>query len=277
MQIIKDKVELRAWVAARRANGEKIALVPTMGALHEGHISLIRAAREKADAVIVYIFVNPLQFGPNEDFGRYPRPWERDVAICRAENVDMLYAPSTQDVYPQGFATAVSVKGQSAGLEAVSRPWFFDGVATVLTKMFSRIAPDMAFFGEKDYQQLQVVKKLVRDLDLPIEVVGVPTGREADGLAKSSRNLYLSKEERAIAPKLYAVMQETAETIKEGTGIDAALAQGREKLTHAGFKVDYLELRDAQTLEVVQGLGKPARLLAAAWLGATRLIDNMGV
>lgn len=265
LAICKTKEELARF---RRA-GKTLALVPTMGALHAGHAALMREARKYADQVCVYIFVNPKQFGANEDLARYPRTLEADMAVCEQEGVEMVYAPAAEEVYPEGFVTNVSVGGVSGELEGALRPGHFDGVATVLAKMFIRVMPEVAVFGEKDFQQLAVVKRLVADLDLPVRIAGVPTVREADGLALSSRNVYLSAEERKIAPKLYAVMREAARS--------SDTVRAAQQLLAAGFaKVDYIELRDAETLGAVRQ-GKPARLLAAAWLGKTRLIDNIAV
>jgi len=278
MKIVKTRKALREAIRGLRAQGKTIGLVPTMGALHDGHVTLMRAARKQADAVVVYIFVNPMQFGPNEDFDRYPRPWKKDVGICRAEGIDLLYAPSVEDVYPDGYSTVVSVGSMSKELEGACRPGHFDGVATVLAKMFTCITPDVAFFGEKDYQQLQVVKKLVRDLDLPLKVVGVPTVREANGLARSSRNQYLNKKQAAVAEALYSEMQKASRAIRMGRDISETLQSGKKGLLKAGFrKVDYFELRDAETLASIRVLKKPARLLVAAYLGTTRLIDNIAV
>jgi pantoate--beta-alanine ligase len=278
MKTVKSKIALEKAIRGLRRQGKTVALVPTMGALHDGHVTLMQAARRHADVVVVYIFVNPRQFGPNEDFDRYPRPWKKDMAICRAEGIDLLYAPPVEDVYPEGYSTNVSVGGVSEELDGAHRPGHFDGVATVLAKMFIRIAPDVALLGEKDYQQLQVVKKLVRDLDLPLKVVGVPTVREASGLARSSRNQYLSEEQKSLASALYAEMKKAAENIAKGADIQKALEAGRQALLAAGFrKIDYFELRDAATLAPVTALRKPARLLAAAYMGTTRLIDNMAV
>jgi len=279
MKIVRTKKELQEAIRWLRAEGKTIGLVPTMGALHSGHLSLMRAAKKHADAIVVYIFVNPMQFAPHEDLTRYPRPWEADVELCRNEGVELLYAPSEKDVYPEGYGTVVSVKGVSEELDGVSRPAHFDGVATVLAKMFIRITPDAVMFGEKDYQQLQVVKKLVRDLDLPINVIGVPTEREeGKGLAKSSRNAYLSEKEATIAPELFAIMQDVAKKIKQGSDIIKTLDEGKAALLAAGFAgIDYFELRDGETLAPVTSLARPARLLAAVHLGTTRLIDNIAV
>jgi len=278
MIVVKTRKALKKAIRGLRRQGKTVALVPTMGALHDGHVTLMRSAWKHADVVLVYIFVNPRQFGPNEDFDRYPRPWKKDVAICRAEGIDLLYAPSLEDVYPEGYGTNVSVEGMSEELDGAYRPGHFDGVATVLTKMFMRLQPDVALLGEKDYQQLQVVKKLVHDLDLPMKIIGVPTVREASGLARSSRNQYLNEEQKNAASTLYAAMKKAAETIRKGGDIQEALDVGKQALLSAGFKkIDYFELRDAVALAPITMLKKPARLLAAAYLGTTRLIDNIAV
>ncbi len=257
--------DLHARLDQWRAEGKRIALVPTMGALHAGHLSLVKLARAHADVVVAYIFVNPKQFGANEDFGTYPRTLENDLKLLNEVGADLCYAPKVEDVYPAGFAAEVKVQGVGDTLEGQFRPGFFTGVATVLAKMFLRIGPDVAVFGEKDYQQLLVVKKMVADLEFPIRILGGPTLREADGLAMSSRNAYLSAEERKIAPALYAAL-------KRGE-----VEKIPQELLDSGFtKVDYVALRDAETLGPPTE-GRPARLLAAAWIGKTRLIDNIAV
>jgi pantoate--beta-alanine ligase len=273
--------ELRRALTALRAGGagrgEKIALVPTLGALHPGHLSLVTAARTRAAHVVVSIFVNPTQFAPHEDFGSYPRTLEADRALL-GDAADLIFAPTTAEMYPDGFATTVSVKGPSAGLETDFRPHFFDGVATVVAKLLIAAAPDIALFGEKDYQQLLVVRRLVRDLDLPIEIVAAPILREADGLAMSSRNAYLTPPERAVAARLNRVLTETIARLRGGEAIADAETFAIQALKDAGFdSVDYVALRDAQTLTPAATLDKPARLLVAAKIGRTRLIDNMAV
>ncbi len=269
---------LREAVGAWRARGETIALVPTMGALHAGHLALVEEAGRRADRTVVSIFVNPAQFGPAEDLAAYPRDEAEDLARLAAFGVDLVFTPGVTEMYPDGFATEVRVAGLAEGLCAAFRPVHFTGVATVVAKLLAQCRPDFALFGEKDYQQLLVVRRLARDLDLAVEIVGVPTVREADGLALSSRNAYLSAEERAVAGRLNRVLAETAGCIAGGGGVAGTLARGREKLAAAGFDgVDYLELRDAETLEPVTGLARPARLLAAVRLGACRLIDNLAV
>jgi len=275
LAVVKDVGSLQEALVPLAQAGKRIALVPTMGALHEGHLALIRRAKEVADEVVLYIFVNPKQFAINEDFHKYARMLEDDIKKADEAGVAIVYAPSVEDVYPEGFSTTVSVGELGKILEGRTRPGHFDGVATVLTKMFMRVLPHVAVFGEKDYQQLCVVCRFVSDLDLPIEVIGMPTVREADGLAMSSRNMYLSVEERKIAPKMYEVLNNVGKAITGGASIKSALDQGAAALGKAGFKVDYLELRDAETLEAMDRFAAPARLLAAAWLGSTRLIDNI--
>ncbi|AZG77352.1 pantoate--beta-alanine ligase [Methylocystis rosea] len=271
--------ELRRYVRARRAAGERIGLVPTMGALHAGHLSLVDAARQAADRVIVTIFVNPAQFGPNEDFARYPRTLAADVEKLCSVAVDLVFAPSVDEIYPPGFSTKVVIEGPAtADLEDRFRPTHFSGVATVVTKLLNQAQADVAVFGEKDYQQLLVIKRLARDLDIATEIVGAPTLREDDGLAMSSRNVYLSREDRERAKQLHGAMSEAARQILKGENIGAATGAARDALTAAGFEVDYLEARHAQTLAPVASLADgPIRLLAAAKLGATRLIDNIAV
>jgi pantoate--beta-alanine ligase len=247
-----------------------------MGALHDGHLALVREARARADRVVVSIFVNPTQFAPHEDFARYPRDLEADRA--KLAGVDLIYAPDVEQIYPPGFATKVVVDGPSAGLESDFRPHFFAGVATVVAKLFTQTQADIAVFGEKDYQQLLVVRRMSRDLDLGTEVVAVPTERDEDGLALSSRNAYLSAEERKIAPELYRTLRETALRARQSSAIPKTEAEGTAALLSAGFeRVDYLAIRDAETLRPLREVSRPARVLAAAWLGKTRLIDNVPV
>jgi pantoate--beta-alanine ligase len=262
-----------------RAADESIALVPTMGALHAGHAALIERGRRKADRVVVSIFVNPAQFAPTEDFTSYPRPFDADIAVLRKLAVDLVWAPTLEAMYPQGFATRVSVKGPAeADLEDRFRPHFFGGVATVVAKLFTQCRPDYAMFGEKDYQQLKTVTRMAADLDLKVEVVGVPTLREKDGLAMSSRNAYLDSTERAVAPTLYRVLRACAARIAAGDAIARVIAEGWNEIEAAGFAVDYLEARNAQTLARAETLADgPLRLLVAARLGKTRLIDNVAV
>jgi pantoate--beta-alanine ligase len=270
--------DLRAAVSAWRREGLRVGMVPTMGALHSGHMELVRAARERADRVIVTIFVNPTQFAPTEDFGAYPRTEASDVARLAELGVEAVFAPNANEMYPAGYATTVSLAGPAIGLETDFRPHFFSGVATVVSKLLIAGFPDVAMFGEKDYQQLMVVRQMVRDLRLPTEIIGLPTIREADGLALSSRNAYLSPEERQTATTISRAMRQAAETIRAGGSVEAALAEGRAALTEAGFRVDYLVLRNAETLaELANPAIEPRRMLAAAWLGKTRLIDNIAV
>jgi pantoate--beta-alanine ligase len=259
--------------------GASIALVPTMGALHRGHMALVREARRRAKRVVVSIFVNPTQFAPHEDFASYPRSFATDLKALRAENIDAVWAPAVEAMYPDGFATRLAPEGPAkAGLEDGYRPHFFGGVATVVAKLFTQVSPDFAFFGQKDYQQLRVVTQIAKDLDLPVKVIGVPTVREPDGLALSSRNVYLSSAERAVAPMLYKVLKGCASRIKSGEKIDRVLNVGRIEVDLAGFGLDYLEARHALTLAPVTSLKEgPIRLLIAARLGKTRLIDNVAV
>jgi pantoate--beta-alanine ligase len=279
IETASDVVELRLRVRLWRNKGARIALVPTMGALHEGHMALVREAKARAEKIVVSNFVNPAQFAPHEDFARYPRDMAKDRSLLEAQgDADLIYAPPTELMYPQGFATRIAVEGPAAGLESDFRPHFFGGVATVVTKLLVQCAPDIAMFGEKDYQQLLVVKRLVRDLDLPLEIVGVATLREADGLALSSRNAYLSAAQRGVAAHLNRVLSAVAERAKSGVSIPQAEAEGGAALLNAGFdRVDYVALRDAQTLAPLRTLSGPARVLAAARVGNVRLIDNMAV
>jgi len=269
--------ELRAFVRARRALGERIGLVPTMGALHVGHLSLIEAARQRADRVVATIFVNPTQFGANEDFSRYPRTFDADRAQLAQVEADLVFAPAVTEMYPAGFVTTVSLAGPaSAELEDRFRPTHFAGVATVVAKLLNQAQADIAVFGEKDYQQLLVIRQMARDLDMPTEIFGAPTLREPDGLARSSRNVYLSPQERARAPALYGALDAAARAIAAGAPLDTALARARAAVAHAGFEIDYIEARDAQTLAPVTDASRGAlRILAATRLGATRLIDNV--
>jgi pantoate--beta-alanine ligase len=274
---------LRSAVASLRGEGKRLALVPTMGALHEGHLTLVREARRHADAVAVSIFVNPKQFGPNEDLDAYPRRMAADAALLEAEGVELLWAPGVKAMYPHGFATNVAVSGVSAGLCGADRPGHFDGVATVVLKLFNQVAPVVALFGEKDWQQLAVIRQMARDLDLTAPhvdaIVGVPTVREADGLALSSRNQYLSPEVRAQAAALPQAMREAIAALVAGSAVAPTLAALEAHLLQAGFdRVDYAEFADAGTLVPLHALGEaPARLLVAARIGGTRLIDNMAV
>jgi pantoate--beta-alanine ligase len=274
VRTFKDlRIRLTAWHKA----GETVALVPTMGALHEGHLSLVALAGTKADRVVVSIFVNPIQFGPREDFKTYPRDEAGDLAKLAKAGADLVFAPDTAEMYPQGFSTKVSVGDLTEDLCGANRPNHFDGVATVVTKLLLQCAPDIAIFGEKDYQQLLVIKRLVRDLDLQVEIVGGEIVREGDGLALSSRNGYLSPAERKVAPLLYRTIHEVGASLAQGAGADAAAEAGRFKLEAAGFRVDYVAVRDPETLAPLSGRVKQARVLAAVHLGKTRLIDNVPV
>jgi pantoate--beta-alanine ligase len=276
--VVRTIADLRAAVAEWRRAGLRIGMVPTMGALHEGHLALVAEAGRQTDRVVVTLFVNPAQFAPTEDLAAYPRTEESDRHKLAELGPDLLFAPSPAEMYPPGFDTKVLVGGPAAGLETDFRPHFFTGVATVVAKLLLAGLPDRAFFGEKDFQQLLVVKQLVRDLNIATEIVGCPTIRAADGLALSSRNAYLGAEERATAPMLYATLVSTAGAIREGEHPNVALASGRTLLTESGFKLDYIELRNAETLAAVQEVRSEAlRLLAAARLGSTRLIDNIAV
>lgn len=282
--VIRKLPALRRAIATLRAQktkGEekKIALVPTMGALHEGHLSLIRLARRRADAVVASIFVNPAQFAPHEDFGSYPRTLSADLAALAALKVDLVWAPAVETMYPEGFASRILLEGPAqVGLEDAFRPHFFAGVATVVAKLLTQCEPDIAIFGEKDYQQLQVITRLARDLDLKTRIIGAPIVRERDGLARSSRNVYLSASERRAAPALYRVLTECVAEITAGRPLAAVLGNGREAISQAGFRLDYLEARRADTLAPVSSPKEgPIRLLVAARIGHTRLIDNVAV
>jgi len=275
--VVHAVADLRAAIAAFRAKGERVALVPTMGALHAGHLSLVEAARREAARVVATVFVNPTQFGPCEDFAKYPRTLPQDLEKLASVKTDLCFAPSIDDMYPQGFATRVEMDGPArAGLEDRFRPTHFCGVATVVTKLLNQAQADCAIFGEKDYQQLLVIKRLAQDLDIATKILSGPTLREKDGLAMSSRNVYLSAEERRIAPALHASLSEAAQKIASGEPIDATLDAARKKLADAGFAIDYLEARHAETLAPVTG-EDPIRLLVAAKLGSVRLIDNLAV
>ncbi len=278
LSILRGVVELRGAVAAWRSAGESVGLVPTMGAIHEGHLALVRAARRDCRRVVATIFVNPTQFGPAEDFKRYPRDEAGDAALLAGAGADLLFAPALEAVYPAGFATTVSVAGLTRHLCGPHRPGHFDGVATVVTKLLLMAGAARAYFGEKDFQQLQVIRRLATDLDIPTEIVGVPTLREPDGLALSSRNRYLDPEARKVAAVLPALLQDLSGRLAAGASPAPALEEGRKALRAAGFdKLDYLELADEATLTPQAKLGPPARLFAAVWLGKTRLIDNWPV
>ena len=278
LPVVRTVEDLRAQVGAWHRNGETVALVPTMGALHDGHLALVRRARELADHVVASVFVNPTQFAPHEDFDRYPRDEAGDSAKLASAGCDLLYAPTVRGMYPDGFATAITVGGPAEGLCGTFRPQMFGGVALVVTKLFLQAQPDVAVFGEKDYQQLMVIRRFARDLDIAVRVEGLPTVREADGLAMSSRNAYLSADERARAPELNRALREAASALAGGAEAAAVLEVVRARITAAGFgSIDYVELRDADTLEPVARAERPARLLAAAWMGKARLIDNVPV
>lgn len=279
LPVVRTVADLRAQLAAWRNAGQRIALVPTMGALHDGHLSLVAAARRRADRVVMSIFVNPTQFAPNEDFAAYPRRFAEDVAKFASAKGDLVFAPEVHEMYRQGFATTISLTGPATvGLEDKFRPTHFAGVATVVAKLLLQAKPDVALFGEKDYQQLKVITQMARDLDLEPEIAGLSTLREADGLALSSRNLYLSPAERTKAPRLYEVLQRSAAALRAGAPVAATEAVARRDLEKAGFAVDYVEARHAETLLYVSALSDgPVRLLAAARLGSTRLIDNVAV
>ena len=270
---------LRRALAPFRDTGERIALVPTMGALHRGHLALVREARRRARHVVVSIFVNPTQFAPHEDFGSYPRGFAADLKALQTAKADLVWAPSAEVMYPAGFATRIEPQGAAkAVLEDKFRPHFFGGVATVVAKLFTQTAPDFALFGEKDYQQLRVVTQMAQDLDLAVKVIGVPTVREQDGLALSSRNAYLSAAERSAAPLLYRGLKASAVRIKQGEPIEMVLEEARAEIGRAGFALDYLEARHALTLApIVSRKDGPIRLLLAAKIGKTRLIDNIAV
>ncbi len=278
LKIVRTIENLREETSLWRREGLTCAIVPTMGALHEGHLQLVRRALEHADKVVVSIFVNPKQFGVTEDLSRYPRDEDKVVALLAQENVPLVFMPNAQQIYPAEFATSVQVSGPAkAGLEDKFRPQFFDGVATIVAKLFIQTDADCALFGEKDYQQLQVIKRMAKDLDLPIKVIGVATEREASGLALSSRNRYLTKSELQQATAIYKNLQQAAEKIRGGSKAQSATRAAARSLTTLGFKVDYVTARNASTLAVPQTEDEPLRLLAAAWLGKTRLIDNIAV
>lgn len=281
LPVVRTVADLRAAVAGWKAAGERVALVPTMGALHPGHLSLIEMGRRLADRTVATIFVNPAQFAPHEDFDAYPRGEDRDAALLAEADCDLLFAPSAREMYPDGFATAVSVaRGVSEPLEGVSRPHFFGGVATVVAKLLIQAGPDVAIFGEKDYQQLLVIRRMARDLDLPVEIVGAPTTREADGLALSSRNAYLTPEERKAATALPAAMRYAVAALQDGGEVIDVEGAVMASLTGAGFRqIDYVEVRDGATLERLGPgpAGPGARVFVAAWMGKTRLIDNWAV
>lgn len=275
IEIVRTVAALRAHIGAWHGRGETVALVPTMGAIHEGHMALVRQAKTLADHAVASIFVNPLQFGPAEDFEAYPRGEARDTALLAEAGAELLFAPNGAEMYPEGFATTVQVAGLTDILCGASRPGHFDGVSTVVAKLLLQCEPDIAIFGEKDYQQLLVIKRLVQDLNIPVTIVGGAIVREPDGLALSSRNAYLSARDREMAPLLHATLLEAAQEMAKGRATEEVLASARAALNAAGFRVDYLEARDAQTLAPLSGTTASARLLVAAHLGTTRLIDNV--
>ena len=279
MKTVNTVRELRAAVAEARAAGKRIALVPTMGNLHNGHISLIRRAKILGDFVIASIFVNPLQFGKGEDLDNYPRTLNADQDKLVEADCDVLFAPSVDEMYPLGMEnqTIVRVSGVSEGLCGASRPGHFDGVSTVVSKLFNMAQPDLAVFGQKDYQQLAVIRHMVRDLNMPIEIFGEPTVRAEDGLALSSRNGYLTEQERSQAPKLYATLQTIAQKLQTSSDFDVIISAAKDELTQAGFTPDYLEIREAYSLAPATSAAKEVVILAAAYLGKTRLIDNLVV
>jgi len=277
VQVIRDRDALAEALAALRAEGARVALVPTMGALHAGHIALIEAAKRPGTKVVASIFVNPRQFGAGEDLSRYPRRELADIRMLTEAGCDLLWLPGVDAMYPEGHATSIRVAGVTEGLEGASRPGHFDGVATVVAKLFNQVGPDAAYFGEKDFQQLAVIRRMVADLDFPIEVVGVPTQRDDDGLALSSRNIYLDEEQRAKAVALPRALGVAARAIGRGEDVGSVLSDARATLTAAGFEVDYVELVDAASLSPDTVADRPRRLLAAARMGSTRLIDNIAL
>lgn len=277
-KLVRTLAALRRETAKWRVDGLTYAVVPTMGAIHAGHMQLVTEGLKRADRVITTIFVNPKQFAANEDLDKYPRDEDGDVLKLGSAGSHVIYLPNPEEIYPDGFCTTVSLAGPArAGLEDKFRPQFFDGVATVVAKLFIQTGADFAMFGEKDYQQLKVVTRMARDLDIPIEVIGIPTVREEDGLAKSSRNVYLSKQERQQAIAIYSAISHAAERIRGGLDLQSAVTLATRTLMTLGFKVDYVTVRNAETLAPPQHRDEPLRIIAAAWLGKTRLIDNVGV
>jgi pantoate--beta-alanine ligase len=278
LPVVRHYQQLRAEVQRWRASGKTVALVPTMGALHEGHLSLVRLARQHAKRVVVSLFVNPTQFGPKEDFTAYPRDEQGDWAKLAGAKTDLLYAPQVDEMYGEDFSTRVEVIGLTGGLEGASRPHHFAGVTTVVTKLFLQCLPDVALFGEKDFQQLLVIKQLVRDLNFPITIIPGPTVRAPDGLALSSRNAYLTPADRNLAPHFHAVLQDVAMEVSSGRPVHEAVFIARDRLEGSGFRVDYIEVRDAETFLPVEGaIASPARVLGAVFLGKVRLLDNVPV
>ena len=278
MKVVRNVKELRETVAFWRRDGHRVGLVPTMGALHEGHLSLISLSKQHAGKTVASLFVNPTQFAPNEDFDAYPRNEDDDLGKFKEAGTDLVYAPPVSELYPDGHATSVTVGGPSDDLESVSRPHFFTGVATVVSMLFNQVRPDIAVFGEKDYQQLCVIRRMVRDLHMPVDVIGGPTIRETGGLAMSSRNQYLTVSERGVAPLLHRTITDIARRFRTGEEVDMLCDWGTRNLRGAGFgTIDYIAVRDAETLKPVISRDRPARVLAAAWLGKARLIDNVPV
>ncbi len=276
LEVVQTVAALRARVHEWRMKGESVGLIPTMGALHDGHLALVKAALQNCDHAVATIFVNPTQFAPSEDFEAYPRDEADDIAKLDGLSTDLAFIPDVDEMYADGFSTSVSVSGLTDGLCGASRPHFFGGVATVVTKLLLQALPDRAYFGEKDYQQLQVVRRMARDLDIPVSIVGVPTVRETDGLAMSSRNWYLSPDERAVAPTFYKVLRDIAEEVGAGARCKSAIETGQATLADAGFSpIDYVAVCDADNLKPLDRVDRPARVLAAAHLGRTRLIDNV--
>ena len=278
MEVVRTIAELRQHTSRWRIAGQTIGLIPTMGALHKGHLSLIKLAQGKCDRVIATIFVNPRQFLPNEDFDEYPRNEESDIQKLIEMGVDLLFAPKVSEMYRPDASTTVVISKLTDCLCATSRPGFFDGVGTVVTKLLIQALPDLAIFGEKDYQQLLVIKRLTRDLDIPVEIIGAPTIREADGLAVSSRNVYLSQTNRETASKVFEILKKTATAIALRNDVLAACKEARKELILAGLsEIDYFEARHSETLELIQNFENSGRLFAAVWLGPTRLIDNLEI
>lgn len=277
LPIARTVATLRRQVSAWKASGQAVGMVPTMGGLHKGHLSLVTLAKSKAERVVASIFVNPTQFAPHEDFAAYPRDEARDAALLADAGCDLLYAPAVAEMYRPGFATTISVSGVAEPLDGLARPGHFEGVATVVAKLLTQCRPDVAVFGEKDYQQLQVIRRMVIDLDLPVEIIGGPTARAADGLALSSRNAYLSPDERTVAGRMNVILADLAAALADGAAVTQAEARAFAALAAAGYgPIDYIEARDAESLaRLGPGPAARGRVLAAAWLGKTRLIDNM--
>jgi pantoate--beta-alanine ligase len=275
---VRTVSDLRAVVGGWQRAGERVALVPTMGALHRGHLALVERGRALCPRVVASLFVNPTQFGPNEDFSRYPRDEAADAGLLAGAGCDLLYAPSVAEIYPPGFAVTVTPGPIAERQCGPFRPGHFAGVATVVSKLLLQSQVDVALFGEKDFQQLQVIRRVARDLDIPVAIEGVPTVRDSDGLALSSRNVYLTAEQRALAPTLYRTLQEMARRLEAGEAVAAVSADGLAALRRAGFtEIDYLDIADAETLAPLTRLDRPGRVLSAVWLGKTRLIDNIAV